>query len=92
MRTFDISIPLHPQMPVWPGDPTIQLTRISKIEEGASSNVTQISMTVHAGTHIDAPYHFLGGGNSDGRTITAKSSHRSSVRPSSPRRNRLNHC
>ncbi len=61
MRTFDITIPLHPQMPVWPGDPSIQLSRISKIEEGASANVTKISMTVHAGTHIDAPYHFLGG-------------------------------
>jgi arylformamidase len=61
MRTYDVTIPIHQQMPVWPGDPKIQMQRISKIEEGASANVTQISMTVHAGTHIDAPYHFLGG-------------------------------
>lgn len=64
MRTYDISIPIHTQMPVWPGDPPIQIQRISKIEEGNSANVSKITMTVHAGTHIDAPYHFLGG-NSD---------------------------
>lgn len=61
MRTYDISITIQPQMPVWPGDPPIQMQRISKIEEGDSANVTHISMTAHAGTHIDAPYHFLGG-------------------------------
>ncbi len=61
MRTYDITIPIYPQMPVWPGDPPIQMQRISKMETGAVANVTQISMTVHAGTHIDAPYHFLGG-------------------------------
>ncbi len=66
MRIFDITLPLHPQMPVWPGDPNIQVSRISKIEDGAQANVTHISMTVHAGTHIDAPYHFLGG---DAQTV-----------------------
>lgn len=61
MRTYDISIPISPNLPVWPGDPKVQMQRISKIEEGASANVTHISMAVHTGTHIDAPYHFLGG-------------------------------
>jgi arylformamidase len=31
------------------------------MEEGAACNVTQISACLHAGTHVDAPYHFLGG-------------------------------
>ena len=61
MRTYDISVPIHPKTPVWPGDPPIQIQRISKIEDGDTANVSKISMTVHAGTHIDAPYHFLGG-------------------------------
>lgn len=61
MRTFDITLTLHPDMPVWPGDPAIEIERVSKIEEGASANVTRLAMTVHAGTHVDAPYHFLGG-------------------------------
>jgi len=33
---------------------------MAKIEEGAESNVTYIQMGAHSGTHIDAPYHFLG--------------------------------
>lgn len=61
MRTYDITLTLHPDMPVWPGDPAIEIERVSKIEEGASANVTRLAMTVHAGTHVDAPYHFLGG-------------------------------
>jgi arylformamidase len=48
-------------MPVWPGDPSVLLERVEKIEEGANSNVTHLSMSAHTGTHVDAPYHFLGG-------------------------------
>jgi arylformamidase len=36
------------------------LERVSKMEEGASCNVSQIVLSVHAGTHVDAPYHFMG--------------------------------
>ncbi len=31
------------------------------MESGADANVTQISMCAHVGTHVDAPFHFLGG-------------------------------
>jgi arylformamidase len=31
------------------------------MEDGAEANVSQVSMSVHLGTHVDAPYHFLGG-------------------------------
>ena len=61
MRTYDISLPITQNLPVWPGDPTPRIERISKMEEGAESNISQIFMSVHAGTHIDAPFHFLGG-------------------------------
>jgi arylformamidase len=61
MRTYDISLTITPDLPTWPGDPKIVLERFSKMEEGASCNVTQISACVHIGTHVDAPYHFLGG-------------------------------
>ncbi len=57
----DISLTISPSLPTWPGDPPIELARLSKIEEGADANVTRISGTVHIGTHVDAPYHFLGG-------------------------------
>ena len=59
MRIYDISLAVSPNLPVWPGDPGVVLERVSKIEEGAESNVTRLDMSVHTGTHIDAPYHFL---------------------------------
>lgn len=61
MRTYDVTLTIAPELPVWPGDPPIELERISKIEVGDSANVSRINMTVHVGTHVDAPYHFLGG-------------------------------
>jgi arylformamidase len=65
MKTYDITVPISPKMPVWPGDPAVTLERVSKIEEGANANVSQLAMSAHTGTHVDAPYHFL----SDGDTL-----------------------
>lgn len=62
MKIFDISMPIRPEMPVWPGDPPVILNRLSAINEGASANTSQIQMCVHTGTHIDAPKHFLDNG------------------------------
>jgi arylformamidase len=31
------------------------------MEDGAIANVTQLAICAHLGTHVDAPYHFLGG-------------------------------
>jgi len=61
MQLIDISLTLSEQLPTWPGDPPIQIERISAIQDGADANVTHLSMTVHAGTHVDAPDHFLDG-------------------------------
>lgn len=61
MRTYDISLTISPSLPIWPGDPPITLERVANMEEGAAANVTRMSMSVHVGTHVDAPFHFLGG-------------------------------
>ena len=63
MRTYDVSLTISPDLPTWPGDPKLSLNRFSKMEEGDPCNVTQISACVHLGTHVDAPYHFLGEGS-----------------------------
>lgn len=66
MRTiYDISLPIHNDMPVWPGDPGVQVERTSRLEDGDSANVSGIRMGAHTGTHVDAPYHFL----ADGRPV-----------------------
>jgi arylformamidase len=49
-------------LPTWPGDPSVVLERVSKLEEGANANVSRMDMGVHTGTHVDAPLHFISGG------------------------------
>jgi arylformamidase len=61
MKIHDISLTLSPDLPTWPGEPRLSLERKRKMEEGSRSNVTHFSAGVHIGTHVDAPYHFLGG-------------------------------
>ncbi|MBS1250937.1 MAG: Kynurenine formamidase [Chloroflexi bacterium] len=62
MPIYDISLPITPNLPTWPGEDKVQLTQTSSIKEGDLANVTHVSMGVHTGTHIDAPDHFLGNG------------------------------
>jgi arylformamidase len=62
MRTYDITLTLSPDLPVWPGDPIMELERVAKMEDGEHNNVSRLAMSVHMGTHVDAPYHFLADG------------------------------
>jgi arylformamidase len=62
MRIVDISLPISPQLPVWPGDPPVEIEKLSSILEGAEANVSKISCGVHMGTHVDAPNHFIDSG------------------------------
>ena len=65
MKIFDISVMISPDLPVWPGDPSIELEQIESMDAGAHANVSHLSAGVHVGTHVDAPHHFM----NDGRTI-----------------------
>jgi arylformamidase len=62
MRTYDITLTITPEMIVWPGDPQVDMKRLSSISAGDNANVTQISMSCHTGTHVDAPDHFMNNG------------------------------
>jgi arylformamidase len=55
---YDISLPLDGTVAPWPGDAPYRFERNWQISEGASVNVGSLAMSVHYGTHIDAPYHF----------------------------------
>jgi arylformamidase len=57
----DISVPVHPGMHIYPGDPTVRLERHESIAEGAPANVSKLELGVHSGTHVDAPVHFIDG-------------------------------
>jgi len=65
MTIYDISLTISPDLPIWPGDPALELEQIESMDKGAHANVTRISAAVHLGTHVDAPHHFL----NDGRTV-----------------------
>lgn len=60
---IDISLSLQSDMPIWPGDRDFKLITAKSIEQGNSSNLTQLECSVHTGTHIDAPHHFIQGGD-----------------------------
>jgi len=62
MRLIDVSVPLDPRLPVYPGNLPFSLEPIKRIAKGGSSNVSAIHMSAHAGTHVDAPRHFFDDG------------------------------
>lgn len=66
MRIYDVSMPITPSMPVWPGDPPVEVQQVACISSGDPANVSRLDMSVHSGTHIDAPRHFI----ADGKTIS----------------------
>ncbi|MGE7835286.1 arylformamidase [Viridibacillus arvi] len=62
---IDISQRLDKNVAVWPGDtPFSYKINWSKNDSG-SVNVGQINMSLHTGTHIDAPFHF----DNDGKRV-----------------------
>jgi arylformamidase len=58
---IDISVPLRSGMLHWPGDIEVCFERTQSIERGDEINLSIASMSLHTGTHMDAPCHFLGG-------------------------------
>ena len=55
---IDVTLPISDKLPVWPGDLPVHVTRVSD----DLPMVSGLSMSCHAGTHVDAPAHFLPGG------------------------------
>ena len=61
-RVIDVSLEVGSDLLVWPGNPVVVLTPTSRIARGDSSNVSEIRLGSHTGTHVDPPSHFLDGG------------------------------
>lgn len=58
MKLWDITQPLRPGLPVWPGDTEYQEERTWEISEACPVNVSKITLSTHSGTHADAPLHY----------------------------------
>ena len=61
MRIHDLSVGISPKLPIWPGNPGIEISRVQDMNKGDHANVSRLSLGVHTGTHVDAPVHFING-------------------------------
>ncbi|MEU9209878.1 cyclase family protein [Streptomyces sp. NPDC048415] len=53
---LDLSVPLVTGMPVYPGDPRVEVDRALRVATDGV-NVLRLHMGSQSGTHVDAPYH-----------------------------------
>ena len=62
----DISVELHNNMPLWPGNRhKFSLSYAKSMDSGDEINLSRLEMSMHTGTHIDASYHKI----KDGRKL-----------------------
>ena len=67
MQYYDITLNLSAETVRWVGSSPFELIERRRTARGDQNNSSALSMSVHAGTHIDAPFHFV----PDGATIDA---------------------
>lgn len=61
-RIYDISLTISDDLPVWPGDKEIEIVSEFLLRNGDVCNLSHFAMSMHAGTHIDVPLHFIENG------------------------------
>ena len=66
MKIYDISRDLIKTLP-YPGDEPPRLRAVHRMKDGESYNLSRLETSMHAGTHVDAPLHFI----ADGKDIAA---------------------
>jgi len=59
---FDITAPFGVNVPSWPTHPPAVVEPLSRIARGDGSSVSRLGITSHAGTHVDANWHFIDDG------------------------------
>jgi len=63
MAIHDISVPIHPGMPIYRNNPGYSRSLFQAIADGATANVSELDLGAHTGTHVDGPAHFYDGGD-----------------------------
>ena len=61
MPIYDITVSIRSRMPIYEGDPDVNIETWSALEKGDSANVSFLHFGAHTGTHVDAPAHFIEG-------------------------------
>ncbi|MCH7700502.1 MAG: cyclase family protein [Planctomycetes bacterium] len=62
---YDITPPITPNMPVWPGDTPLSREVLLDMSKGDNLTLSTLHATVHLGAHADGPNHY----GVDGRSI-----------------------
>ena len=63
MAFHDISLKLSGETVRWVTSPPFELAERRRMSKGDANNSSALNMSVHSGTHIDAPFHFVADGN-----------------------------
>jgi arylformamidase len=63
MKIHDISLPVSESLVIWPGDPSVRITQPAHLDRGDLYTVSRLELGAHTGTHVDAPAHFVRGGD-----------------------------
>ena len=64
MPLYDVTRPVYPGMPLYPGDPPTEVETLASVARGDAYTLSRVCLSAHAGTHVDAPLHYLPGGAS----------------------------
>lgn len=62
MKFHDITVAISPDLPVYPGDPRIEIREVSSLAAGDICAVSHLRFGTHIGTHVDPPAHFVADG------------------------------
>ena len=60
-RVIDITVTLGTEAPVWPDDTPYRRDMRDTMAAGYVADVSRLTLSAHAGTHIDSPAHFIAG-------------------------------
>ena len=58
MRIVDLSHPIHPAMPVYPGSSPPRIDILTEVQADGFEE-RRLELSTHTGTHVDAPAHML---------------------------------
>ncbi len=61
-KFYRLSYSIQDRAPLYPGTPPVIVERVKDKRKGDSCNKYYISLSSHAGTHMDAPFHFFNSG------------------------------
>ncbi|GIH64128.1 cyclase family protein [Microbispora siamensis] len=70
-RIVDLTMPLEPDMPAYPGEPSVRFTPFTTIERDGVA-MASVGLFSQIGTHVDAPAHFVPGTRTVERLDLAK--------------------